>query len=77
MRDDAFRFARVLSLPVIVLAGGFGLWTQLAYGKTWTWLALGVAVVALLTAVALMWRSRARGLGVRRRRWWSSPRWWC
>jgi cytochrome d ubiquinol oxidase subunit II len=61
VRDDAFRFARVLSLPVIILAGGFGLWTQLAYGKSWTWLALGVAVLALLTAVALMWARRREG----------------
>ena len=61
IRDDAFRFARVLSLPAIVLAGGFGLWTQLAHGKSWTWLALGVAVLALLTAVALMWTRRREG----------------
>ncbi|OMC34658.1 cytochrome d ubiquinol oxidase subunit II [Mycobacterium sp. GA-1841] len=59
VRDDAFRFAKILTLPVILLAGGFGLWTQLAHGKPWTWLALGTAVVALLIAVALMW-SRAR-----------------
>lgn len=59
VRDDAFRFARILSLPVILFAGGFGLWTQLAHGKPWTWLALAAAVVALLVAVALMW-SRAR-----------------
>jgi cytochrome d ubiquinol oxidase subunit II len=62
VHDDAFRFARVLSIPVIVLAGGFGLWTQLAHGKPWTWLALGVAVVALLIAVALMWTRRREGL---------------
>lgn len=61
VHDDAFRFAKVLSVPVIVLAGGFGLWTQLAYGKAWTWLALGVAVVALLTAVALVWARRNEG----------------
>ncbi|HEY6645777.1 MAG TPA: cytochrome d ubiquinol oxidase subunit II, partial [Mycobacterium sp.] len=61
VRDDAFRFARTLSVPVIVLAGGFGLWTQLAHGKAWTWLVLGVAVVALLTAVALMWARRNEG----------------
>jgi cytochrome d ubiquinol oxidase subunit II len=61
VHDDAFRFARVLSVPVIVLAGGFGLWTQLAHGKAWTWLPLGVAVVALLTAVALMWAHRREG----------------
>ena len=61
VHDDAFRFARLLAVPAIVLAGGFGLWTQLAHGKTWTWLALGVAVVALLTAVALMWTRRHEG----------------
>jgi cytochrome bd ubiquinol oxidase subunit II len=61
VRDDAFLFARMLSLPVIVLAGGFGLWTQLAHGKDWTWLALAAAVVALLTAVALMWARRREG----------------
>jgi cytochrome d ubiquinol oxidase subunit II len=62
VHDDAFRFGRALSVPVIALAGGFGLWTQLAYGKAWTWLALAVAVVALLTAVALMWARRREGL---------------
>jgi len=61
VRDDAFRFARMLSLPAIALAGGFGLWTQLAHGKSWTWLALGVAVVALLAAVALIWARRNEG----------------
>jgi cytochrome d ubiquinol oxidase subunit II len=61
VRDDAFRFARMLSVPAIVLAGGFGLWTQLAHGKAWTWLALAIAVVALLTAVALMWARRREG----------------
>jgi cytochrome d ubiquinol oxidase subunit II len=34
---------------------GFGLWTQLAHGKSWTWLILGVAVVAQLSAVMLVW----------------------
>ena len=61
VRDDAFRFARVLSFPVVVFACGFGLWTQLAHGTTWTWLPLGVAVIALLTAVVLMWMRRREG----------------
>ena len=61
LRADAFRFAKLLALPAIVLAGGFGLWTQLAHGKDWTWLALGVAVVALLAAVALMFSGRREG----------------
>ena len=61
VREDAFRFARVLAAPVIVLAGAFGLWTQLAHGKSWTWLPLGLTVVSLLTAVALMWTRRREG----------------
>jgi cytochrome bd ubiquinol oxidase subunit II len=61
VHDDAFRFARILAVPVILLAGAFGLWTQLAHGKVWTWLPLGVAVVALTTAVALMWARRREG----------------
>ncbi len=45
VRDDATRFAARLALPVTVVVAAFGLWTQLAYGKDWTWLILGVAVV--------------------------------
>lgn len=56
IRDDALRFATWLSAPVTALVAGFGLWTQLAYGKSWTWLVLVVAVVAQLTTVALVRR---------------------
>lgn len=62
LREDSFRTGRLLSIPVIVLAGGFGLWTQLAYGKPWTWLPLTVAVVALLASVGLMWRGIREGV---------------
>ncbi len=55
VRDDAIRFATRLALPVTVVVAGFGVWTQLAHGKSWTWLILGVAIVAQLSAVMLVW----------------------
>ncbi|WP_409435767.1 cytochrome d ubiquinol oxidase subunit II [Mycobacterium sp. SMC-14] len=61
IRDDAHRFATRLALPVTALVGGFGVWTQLAYGTGWTWLVLGVAVVAQVAAVALVWRRVSDG----------------
>lgn len=61
IRDDAYRFAVWLSLPVTALVAGFGLWTQLAYGKNWTWLVLAVAVVAQLAAVLLVWQRASDG----------------
>jgi cytochrome d ubiquinol oxidase subunit II len=61
IRDDARRFAVWLSLPVTGLVAAFGLWTQLAHGKGWTWLVLGVAVVAQLAAVLLVWRRASDG----------------
>ena len=62
IHDDAHRFAVRLSLPVTVLVAAFGLWTQLAHGKDWTWAVLGVAVVAQLTAVLSVWRRISDGL---------------
>jgi cytochrome bd ubiquinol oxidase subunit II len=62
IRDDAHRFAVWLSLPVTGLVAAFGLWTQLAHGKDWTWAVLGVAVVAQLAAVLLVWRRISDGL---------------
>ena len=62
IRDDAYRFATWLSLPVTGLVAAFGLWTQLAHGKDWTWLVLTVAVVAQLAAVILVRRPASDGL---------------
>jgi cytochrome bd ubiquinol oxidase subunit II len=62
MHDVAHRFAVWLSLPVTGLVAGFGIWTQLAYGKDWTWLVLAAAVVAQLAAVVLVWRRMSDGL---------------
>lgn len=56
VREDALRFATILSLPVTAIVAAFGLWTQLAHGKEWTWYVLAAAVVAQLVAVGLVWR---------------------
>lgn len=61
IRADAYRFGVWLSLPVTGLVAGFGLWTQLAYGKDWTWLVLAAAVAAQLAAVLLVWRRASDG----------------
>jgi cytochrome bd ubiquinol oxidase subunit II len=61
IHDDAYRFAVWLSLPVTGLVAVFGLWTQLAHGKDWTWAVLAVAVVAQLAAVVLVWRRISDG----------------
>ncbi len=52
VRTDAVRLTRLLALPATVLVAGFGLWTQLAHGTSWTWAVLAVAVIAQLAAVA-------------------------
>ena len=53
LRADAVALARRLSVPALVVAGAFGLWTQLAYGAEWTWIVLAVAAAALATVVAM------------------------
>ncbi len=54
VRANALGMARLLSLPVVVIVGAFGVWTELAHGKPWTWIVFGVAVIALLIAVWLL-----------------------
>ncbi|MFD3747945.1 cytochrome d ubiquinol oxidase subunit II [Nocardia sp. NPDC058633] len=50
VRADALRIARSLLIPTVVVVGGFGVWTQLAYGAGWTWIAVGTAVLGLVLA---------------------------
>ena len=49
---------RYLAIPTILVAAAFGLWTQIAHGKGWTWAALAVAALALIAAVAMGWIGR-------------------
>src|ERR1700742_4667526 len=55
IHDDAHRFAKWLSLVATGLVAAFGIWTQLAHGKDWTWAVLGVAVLAQAAALLLVW----------------------
>ncbi|AVL99650.1 cytochrome d ubiquinol oxidase subunit II [Gordonia iterans] len=60
MRDDASRLAARLAVPTLLVAGGFLLWTQLAYGKGWTWIVFAITVVAAIAMVA-MTQARSEG----------------
>ncbi|MEU0540045.1 cytochrome d ubiquinol oxidase subunit II [Nocardia sp. NPDC005978] len=50
MRDSAQAMVRKLFVPTAVVVAAFGIWTQLAYGKGWTWIPLALAVIGLLVA---------------------------
>ncbi|MGW6728098.1 cytochrome d ubiquinol oxidase subunit II [Nocardia sp. NPDC055029] len=52
VRTDAQRIVRLLLVPTAVIVGGFGVWTQLAYGAGWTWAVLVTAVLGLVLAGA-------------------------
>jgi cytochrome d ubiquinol oxidase subunit II len=51
VREEAGRLAARLAWPVTAVAAVFAVWTQLASGKAWTWLAVAVAAAALLGVV--------------------------
>ncbi len=50
LRERAILAATVLSWPALVVAGSFAVWTQLAHGENWTWVAVLVAALGLLGA---------------------------
>ncbi|WP_067568425.1 cytochrome d ubiquinol oxidase subunit II [Nocardia acidivorans] len=50
VRDAAQALIRKLFVPTAVVVAAFGVWTQLAYGKGWTWIPLVLAVAGLLIA---------------------------
>jgi len=60
MRERAGRLAAGLAVPVIVIAGGFLLWTALAHHDPVGWILSGVAALALVGA-AVATRLRREG----------------
>ncbi|WP_433610173.1 cytochrome d ubiquinol oxidase subunit II [Prescottella agglutinans] len=53
VRVDAAELAKKLAIPTVPIAGGFVLWTQMAYGKGWTWILVAIAAAAVVALVAL------------------------
>jgi len=58
LRERAIRLAANLSVPTLVTAGGFAVWTQLAHGHGWTWVAVVVAALGLAGAVRAAYEGR-------------------
>jgi cytochrome d ubiquinol oxidase subunit II len=62
LRERALRTASRLSVPALVVAGAWAIWTQFAYGKTWTWVPVLIAAAAL-AGVVVVTRAGREGLG--------------
>jgi cytochrome d ubiquinol oxidase subunit II len=58
MQRESMKTAAWLAVPTTVVAAVWGLWTQLSYGKGWTWIALAVAAAAIIAAMAFAWMRR-------------------
>jgi cytochrome bd ubiquinol oxidase subunit II len=54
VRANVLTVARRISLPVLVVVAAFGLWTELAHGKPWTWIVFIAAALCLLAGIALL-----------------------
>jgi cytochrome d ubiquinol oxidase subunit II len=53
LRQRAIGLASTLSLPTLVIAGAWAIWTQLGYGKPWTWVPVLLAAAALVAVVVV------------------------
>lgn len=61
VRTNALTTARWLAIPALVIIAAFGLWTELAYGKPWTWLVFAAAAVSLLVSILLLQKGSRDG----------------
>lgn len=52
LQADAMRYAKALSVPTLVVAAAFLLWTQFAYGNGWTWIPVLISALAAVGMVA-------------------------
>ncbi|MFI7585486.1 cytochrome d ubiquinol oxidase subunit II [Spongisporangium articulatum] len=62
IQAEAVSVAFKLAVPAVGVAAAWALWTQLAYGAGWTWLAVLVAAGALIGAAVAAFQRR-EGLG--------------
>jgi cytochrome bd ubiquinol oxidase subunit II len=60
VRARAIALAARLSVPTLVIAGAFAVWTQLAHGRPWTWAVVVVAALGLLLATRAAYAGRER-----------------
>lgn len=58
VRTDAVRTAKMLAPPTFLVAGGFAIWTQFAYGSDLTWIFTAIAAAGLAIAVVMTARER-------------------
>ena len=58
VHTDAMKVAQRLALPTLVVIGVFVIWTQTAYGKTWTWALVAAVLAALLGVIATIRANR-------------------
>lgn len=54
LRDEASRLTPIVGAIAAVAGGAFVLWTQLAYGKDWTWIVAALAIVGVLGGIAAL-----------------------
>ncbi|WP_280333209.1 cytochrome d ubiquinol oxidase subunit II [Nocardia wallacei] len=69
VRASAVKLERLLWIPTAVAVGAFGLWTQLAYGRDWTWAMVGLAVAGLLLAGAALYLGKGKAHGAKADGW--------